>query len=50
MTNLERFAYVRENFALNSLIYFEPMKRFENRSDLMKVRGVLVTTRDMRMS
>ena len=35
---------MRENFLLNSLIYFEPVKRFENRSDMMNL-GVLVTAR-----
>ena len=29
----------RENFVQNSLIYFEPVKRFENRSDMMKYRS-----------
>ena len=38
MTSLERFVSERENFVLNSLIYFEPMKRFENRSDMMIFR------------
>ena len=28
----------RENFVLNSLIYFEQVKRFESRSDMMKFR------------
>ena len=34
-----RDLYVRENFVLNSLIYFEPVKRFKNRSDMMKFRS-----------
>ena len=36
MTSFERFVSERENLELNSLIYFEPVKRFENRSDMMK--------------
>ena len=37
MTSLEGFVCERENFVLNSLIYFEPMKRFESWSNTMKV-------------
>ena len=37
-TSLERLVCKRENFVLNSLIYFQPVKRFENRSDMMKFR------------
>ena len=40
MTSLERFVCVRENFVLNPLIYFEQVKRFENRSDIMKFRSI----------
>ena len=29
----------RENIVMNSLIYFEPVKRFQNRSDVMKFRS-----------
>ena len=36
MTSFERFVSERENLILNSLIYCEPMKRFQNRSDVMK--------------
>ena len=36
MNSFERFVSERENLELNSLIYFEPVKRFENRSDMMK--------------
>ena len=36
---MERLVCERENFVLNSLIYFEPVKRFENRSDMMKFRS-----------
>ena len=36
MTSFERFASERENLIFNSLIYCEPMKRFRNRSDMMK--------------
>ena len=30
MTSFERFVSERENLELNSLIYFKPVKRFEN--------------------
>ena len=36
MTSFERFVSERENLELNSLIYCKPVKRFENRSDMMK--------------
>ena len=36
LTNLVRFVFESENIVLNSLIYLEPVKRFENRSDMMK--------------
>jgi hypothetical protein len=38
MTSFERFVSERENFVLNFLIYCKPkpVKRFENRSDMMK--------------
>ena len=36
MTSLETFLCERMNFILNSLIYFEPVKRFENRSDIVE--------------
>ena len=36
MTSFERFVSETENLILNSLIYCEPMKRFQNRSDVMK--------------
>ena len=40
MTSLERFVCKRENLVLNSLINnFGPVKRFENRSDMMKFRS-----------
>ena len=39
MTSLERFVCERENFVLNSLIYFEPVKRFEKSSDMTKFRS-----------
>ena len=38
-TSLERLVRERENFVLNALIYFEPVKRFENRRDMMKLRS-----------
>ena len=41
---MERLVCERENFVLNFLIYFEPVKRFKNRSDMMKFRS-LVTAR-----
>ena len=31
--------YKRENFVLNSLINFEPVKRFKNRRNVMKFRS-----------
>ena len=39
LTSLERLVREREKFVLNSLIYFEPVKRFENRSNMMKFRN-----------
>lgn len=36
MTSFERFVSERENFVMNSLVYCKPVKRFENRSDMMK--------------
>ena len=39
MTSLERLVYEREIFVLNSLIYFEPSKRFETWSDMMNIRS-----------
>ena len=36
VTTFERFVSNRDNFIMNSLIYCEPMKWFENRSDMMK--------------
>ena len=36
MTSFERFVSERENLVLNSLIYCKPVKRFKNRSDMMK--------------
>ncbi len=41
MTSFERFVSERENLVLNSLIYckFKPVKRFENRSDMMEFRS-----------
>ena len=39
MTSLETFLCERENVVLNSLIYFKPVKRFESRSDMMKLRS-----------
>ena len=38
MTSLETCLCERENVVLNSLIYFEPVKRFENRGDMMKMK------------
>ena len=35
---MEGLVCERENVVLDSLIYFEPVKRFENRSDMMKFR------------
>ena len=36
MTSFERFMSETENLVLNPLIYCKPVKRFENRSDMMK--------------
>ena len=36
MTSFERFVSERQNLVLNSLIYCKPVKRFKNRSDVMK--------------
>ena len=36
MTSFERFVSERQNLVLNSLIYCKPVKRFKNRSDMMK--------------
>jgi len=35
-TSFERFVSERQNLVLNSLIYCKPVKRFKNRSDVMK--------------
>ena len=35
MTSFERFVSETENLALNSLICFNPVKRFENRNDML---------------
>jgi len=34
-----RDLYVRENFVFDSLIYFEHVERYENRSNVMKFRS-----------
>jgi hypothetical protein len=39
MTSFERFICVRKNLVLDSLIYFEPVERFLNRSYVMKFRS-----------
>lgn len=39
VTSFERFVSERENLVLNSLVYCKPVKRFENRSDMMKFRS-----------
>ena len=36
MTSFERFMSETVNLVLNPLIYCKPVKRFENRSDMMK--------------
>ena len=36
MTSCERFVSETENLVLNSLIYCKLVKRFENRTDMMK--------------
>ena len=35
MTSFERFMSETDNLVLNPLIYCQPVKRFENRSDMM---------------
>jgi len=35
----ERFMCERENFVFDSLIYLEPVERFNNRSNVMKFRS-----------
>jgi len=39
LTSFERFICKRENLVFDSLIYLEPVKRFKNRSDVMKCRS-----------
>ena len=39
MTRLERCVGERQNFILNSFIYFEPVNRFVNRSDMIQFRS-----------
>ena len=41
---MKSFISERENFVLNSLINFEPVKRFKNRRNVMKFRS-FVTAR-----
>jgi len=36
LTSFERFICERENLAFDSFIYLEPVKRFRNRSNVMK--------------
>ena len=40
ITSFERFVSERGNLVLNSLIYCKPVKRFENRSDMMEFRSL----------
>jgi len=39
LTSFERFICERENLVFDSLIYFEPVERFKNRSNVMKFRS-----------
>ena len=39
LTSLERFVWERRNFVLSSLIYFDPVKIFENRRVMVKIRS-----------
>ena len=36
---LEKFKSKRENFIFNTFIYFEPVKRFKNKSGMTKFRS-----------
>ena len=38
-TRMKCFVCKRDDFVLNSLIYFEPVKRLENGGDMMEFRG-----------
>jgi len=38
LSGIEKFKGKRENFIFNMFIYFEPVKRFKNRSDMTKFR------------
>jgi len=39
MTSFEIFISVREKLVFDSAIYLEPVKRFKNRSNVMKFRS-----------
>ena len=39
MNSIEKFKGKRDNFIFNTFIYFEPVKRFKNRSDMTKFRS-----------
>jgi len=39
LTSFERFICERENLVFDSLIYLEPVGRFQNKSNVMKVRS-----------
>ena len=51
MSSIEKFKGKRDNFIFNTFIYFEPVKRFKNRSGMTKFRssvGVVVATEQTR--
>jgi len=39
LSGIEKFKGERENFIFNTFIYFEPVKRFKNRSGVTKFRS-----------
>jgi len=40
LSSIEKFKGKRENFIFNTFIYFEPVKRFKNRSGMTKFRSL----------
>jgi len=39
LSSIEKFKGKRENFIFDTFIYFEPVKRFKNRSGMTKFRS-----------
>jgi len=39
LSGIEKFKGKRENFIFNTFIYFEPVKRFKNKSGMTKFRS-----------